>query len=127
LLVYLAKLCRIVSQFASMNTAAMSRTLSSIVATHCPAILSRRRIPIGVVEVLSPSNATKDLRDKLVGYFQVPSIVHYLVVDPDDRFVIHHARGDGDAIAARILSAGSSLKLDQPGLEMAVGEFFPPP
>jgi hypothetical protein len=31
----------------------------------------------------------KDLRDKLVGYFHVPSIVHYLIVDPDDRFVIH--------------------------------------
>ena len=49
--------------------------------------------PIVVVEVLSPSNAMKDLRDKLVGYFQVPSIMHYLIVDPDDRLVIHHARG----------------------------------
>ena len=67
----------------------------------------------------------KDLRDKLVGYFQVPSIVHYLIVDPDDRLVIHHARGGGDAITTRILSAGSPLKLDPPGLEMAVAELFP--
>jgi Uma2 family endonuclease len=83
--------------------------------------------PVVVVEVLSPSNAMKDLRDKLVGYFQVPSIVHYLIVDPDSRMVIHHARGSGDAIATRILSAGSSLKLDPPGLEMTVAELFPPP
>ncbi len=81
--------------------------------------------PIVVVEVLSPGNAMKDLRDKLVGYFQVPSIVHYLIVDPDDRLVIHPARGSV-AIATRILSAGSSLKLDPPSLEMAVTEFFPP-
>src|SRR4030081_2678459 len=36
-----------------------------------------------VVEVLSPGNAIKDLRDKLQGYFLVASIQHYLVVDPD--------------------------------------------
>jgi Uma2 family endonuclease len=82
--------------------------------------------PVVVVEVLSPSNAMKDLRDKLVGYFQVPSIVHYLIVDPDDRLVIHHARGDGDAIATRILSAGSSLRLDPPGIELAMVDLFPP-
>jgi hypothetical protein len=67
----------------------------------------------------------QDLRDKLVGYFQVPSIVHYLIADPDDRLVIHHARGN-DAIATRILSAGSSLRLDPPGIELAVVDLFPP-
>src|SRR4051812_29987692 len=35
------------------------------------------RNPMIVVEVLSPSNALKDLRDKLQGYFRVPSIRHY--------------------------------------------------
>ena len=80
--------------------------------------------PIVVVEVLSPSNAMKGLRDKLVGYFQVRSIVHYLIVDPDDRLVIHHARGT-DAIATRIVRNGSSLVLDPPSLKMAVAEFFP--
>lgn len=79
-----------------------------------------------VVEVLSPNNAMRDLRDKLVGYFQVPGIMHYLIVDPDNRMVIHHARGSGDAIATRILSVGSPLGLDPPGLEMTVAELFPP-
>jgi len=81
--------------------------------------------PIVVVEVLSPSNAKKDLRDKLVGYFQVPSILHYVIVDPDDRFVIHHARGDGEAIATRIVRDGS-LRLDPPGIEVPLAELFPP-
>ena len=65
--------------------------------------LLRSSNPIVVVEVLSPSNAMKDLRDKLVGYFLVPSIMHYLIVDPDSRLVIHHARG-GDAIATQIVT-----------------------
>jgi Uma2 family endonuclease len=80
--------------------------------------------PLVVVEVLSPSNAMKNLRDKLLGYFQVPSIVHYLIVDPDNRLVIHHARGSGDAIATRIVS-GQPLRLDPPGIEIAVADLFP--
>src|SRR5947199_9645081 len=39
--------------------------------------------PLIVVEVLSPGNAMKDLRDKLQGYFRVPSVQHCLVADPD--------------------------------------------
>jgi Uma2 family endonuclease len=67
----------------------------------------------------------KDLRDKLVGYFRVPSIAHYLIVDPDNRLVIHHARGS-DAIATRILHDGA-LKLAPPGIELAVAELLPAP
>jgi hypothetical protein len=51
--------------------------------------------------------------------------VHYLIVDPDKRLVIHHARGAGDAIATRIVSEGS-LRLDPSGIEVAVAELFPP-
>jgi Uma2 family endonuclease len=80
--------------------------------------------PIVVVEVLSPSNAATDLRDKLQGYFRVPSIQHYLIVDPDKHLVIHHARGQGDLVATRIVSDGT-LRLDPPGIELRVAELFP--
>jgi Uma2 family endonuclease len=79
--------------------------------------------PVIVVEVLSPSTATKDLRDKLVGYFRLPSVHHYLIVDPDRRVVIHHKRGGGDLIETRIASEGS-MRLDPPGLEVLVQELF---
>jgi Uma2 family endonuclease len=79
--------------------------------------------PVVVVEVLSPGNAMKDLRDKLQGYFRVPSIRHYLVVDPEKRIVIHHARGDGDAIATRIVSEGD-IALDPPGLLFPLATIF---
>jgi Uma2 family endonuclease len=105
------------------------RSYQPDVLVHCGAPVPDDALevanPIVVVEVLSPSNAMKDLRDKLLGYFQVASIVHYLIVDPDDRLVIHHARGS-EAIATRIVRDASSLKLDPPGLEIAVAEFFPP-
>jgi Uma2 family endonuclease len=82
--------------------------------------------PVVVVEVLSPGNAMLDLRDKLQGHFRVPSIMHYLVVDPDKRLIIHHARGGGDAIATRIVSDGS-LRLDPPGIELAAADLLPAP
>jgi Uma2 family endonuclease len=79
--------------------------------------------PVIVIEVLSPSNATTDLRDKLQGYFRVPSVHHYLVVDPDKHLVIHHARGE-DAIATRIFTDGS-IRLEPLGLELPFSELFP--
>lgn len=79
--------------------------------------------PIIVVEVLSPSTALHDLRDKLAGYFLVPSIVHYLIVDPDERLVIHHRRGDR-TIETAILKTGV-IELDPPGLELALLDMLP--
>jgi Uma2 family endonuclease len=81
--------------------------------------------PVVVIEVLSPGNATTDLRDKLQGYFRVPSVQHYLVVDPDKHLVIHHARGASDAVATRIVTEGI-IRLDPPGVELFVPELFPP-
>jgi Uma2 family endonuclease len=79
--------------------------------------------PVVVVEVLSPGNAVTDLGDKLQGYFRVASIQHYLVIDPDKRLVIHHARGPDDAVGTRIVTSGQ-ISLDPPGLALAVESFF---
>jgi Uma2 family endonuclease len=77
--------------------------------------------PLIVVEVLSPSTQTMDLGAKLQGYFTLPCIHHYLVVDPDRPLLIHHKRGTGDAIETRIVS-GPTLRLDPPGLELDLVE-----
>jgi Uma2 family endonuclease len=79
--------------------------------------------PLIVVEVLSPSTASYDLRDKLRGYFQVASIMHYLIVDADQMLIIHHRRGEGDEIATRFVTEGI-LRLDPPGLELDVAALF---
>jgi hypothetical protein len=63
-----------------------------------------------------------DLRDELQGYFRMSSIAHYLV-DPHKRIVIHHPRVTGDVVATRIVGEGT-VRLDPPGIEIAVGELF---
>jgi len=81
--------------------------------------------PVIVVEVLSPSTAAIDHGRKLSDYFSLPSVQHYLILDPDRRVVIHHKRGAGDAIETRVLTGGVA-RLDPPGFEVAVEALFPP-
>lgn len=82
--------------------------------------------PTIVVEVLSPTTAAVDHGRKLSGYFSLPSVEHYLILDPERRVVIHHKRGTGDAIETRVLTEGVA-NLDPPGFEVAVAALFPPP
>ena len=82
--------------------------------------------PIIVAEVLSPSSARRDLIVKVGGYALVPSIEHYLVIDPDDRLVLHYRR-DGERLLPppEPMSAGT-LRLDPPGLEFNLADLFTP-
>ena len=80
--------------------------------------------PVVVVEVLSPSTAGDDHGPKLDGYFALPSVEHYLILDPDRRVMIWHKRGQAGAIETRILRDGL-IRLDPPGLEAEVDGFFP--
>lgn len=50
---------------------------------ECPAV---------VVEVLSPSTASTDRREKLINYRKVPSLTDILLVDPEARTITHHRR-----------------------------------
>jgi len=79
--------------------------------------------PIIVVEVLSPSTAAYDHGAKLTGYFLLPSVMHYLILDADRQVAIHHKRGAGEVIETRIFSDGA-LRLDPPGLDVPVAEIF---
>ncbi len=74
--------------------------------------------PVIVVEVLSPSSIRRDSIAKVDEYFRVPSIAHYLVVDPYNRIVIHHAR-TGSAIERAVHDAGT-LSLSPPGIRVPV-------
>ncbi len=81
--------------------------------------------PVIVVEVLSEGTASRDHGVKLAGYFSLPTVAHYLILDPDSRTAIHHKRGQGEVIETRILTSGL-LRLDPPDLEIAVEELFAP-
>lgn len=79
--------------------------------------------PIIVVEVLSPSTRRIDASLKLAGYFRVPSVMHYLIVDPDQPLIIHHARGENDPILTRIVREGT-VTLAPPGLALVIGDIY---
>ncbi|WP_376090100.1 Uma2 family endonuclease [Roseomonas sp. CCTCC AB2023176] len=80
--------------------------------------------PVMVVEVQSPSTGTREVTTKLVDYFRIPSVRHYLIVHPGERAVVHHARAEGETgIATQIVGSGP-LRLDPPGLELDVVALF---
>jgi Uma2 family endonuclease len=78
--------------------------------------------PVIIVEVLSPSTGWRDQGRKLADYFRLPSVAHYLIIDPDEVLVIHHQRR-GDDILTRILRDGT-IALDPPGIEVKVAEIY---
>jgi len=75
--------------------------------------------PLIVVEVVSPSSEQDDTSDKLVEYFSVPSIRHYLTVKPEKRVVIHHARDEAGGISTRIVTDGD-ITFEPPGFTISV-------
>ena len=79
--------------------------------------------PVVVVEVVSPSSRGVDRGVKLAGYFSLPSVRHYLIVDTDRRVVIHHRRDGDGRIEVGIVRDGS-LEVDPPGLEIDVPDIF---
>ncbi len=96
---------------------------------YCSPRLSPERVeipePVIVVEVLSDGTAARDQGPKLAGYFSLPSVAHYLILDPERREVVHHWRGDDGGIESRVLTDGP-LRLDPPGLAFFVEELFSP-
>jgi len=79
--------------------------------------------PVVVVEVISPSTGRNDALGKFEGYFRLPSVMHYLIVDPNKPLVIHHARGDGETILTRIFRSGV-VGLDPPGLSLDLTQIY---
>ena len=79
--------------------------------------------PIIVVEVLSPTSVHMDTSAKLIGYFKLPSVHHYLIIDPDATAVAHHSRGANGTVSGHTVTSGT-IRLDPPGLSIDVSEIF---
>lgn len=79
--------------------------------------------PVIVVEVASPSTRKIDASLKLKGYFGLPSVHHYLIIDPEGPPVLHHQRQSDGSIRTCIVADGA-LQLDPPGLTITIDELF---
>jgi Uma2 family endonuclease len=79
--------------------------------------------PIILAEVASPSTRKFDETVKRDGYFSLPSVHHYLIVDPAALPVVHHSR-QGDGTILMSLVHEGALMLSPPGIEVTVEEMF---
>jgi Uma2 family endonuclease len=79
--------------------------------------------PVVIVEVLSPSSAHSDRSAKLVGYFKLESVAHYLIIDPLAQTVQHRSRDSSGEIVAASLTGGT-LAITPPGIGIDVTTFF---
>jgi Uma2 family endonuclease len=79
--------------------------------------------PVIVVEVVSPSSYALDTTTKLIDYFRLPSVQHYLVVDTISASLTHYRRIASDRMDARVVRAGP-LTLDPPGITVQVERFL---
>lgn len=89
-------------------------TLGTIILDH----------PILLVEILSPGTKTVDTTKKLEGYFSLPTVRHYLIIEPLTRSVVHHARDETGKIATVLVKAGE-LSLDALGVDLELTALFP--
>jgi len=68
-------------------------------------------------------NAVPKQSAKLAGYLRVPSIAHYLIVDPVQPLIIHHGREADDTFLTRVVRHGS-IALDPPGIEIFAADLY---
>jgi Uma2 family endonuclease len=80
--------------------------------------------PVIVVEVASPSTRDTDTGAKFRGFFSLPSVRHYLIIDPEERFIVHHERGADGKIVSTSRTEGV-LALDPLGIEVPLAEMLP--
>jgi Uma2 family endonuclease len=79
--------------------------------------------PVIVVEVLSPSTRGIDTTVKLAGYFRVPSLKHYLIVDLGRRHVEHYRKQADGTVTVAVMTEGE-IAFDPPGISVAVASFL---
>jgi Uma2 family endonuclease len=80
--------------------------------------------PCVVVEVLSPSTESIDLREKLMAYRRLESLRAYVIVYPDIRRVIRHYRAENDAWFDAFHAGEGKVPFPCPELELTLAEIY---
>ena len=79
--------------------------------------------PVIVVEVLSPSTRSRDFTTKMRSYFALPSVQHYLLIEPRKRLVVHMVRNAAGRIETAFRTEGR-LDLDPPGVALSIEDVY---
>jgi Uma2 family endonuclease len=79
--------------------------------------------PIIIVEIGSPSTGGYDEKKKLPAYLALQSVRHVLIINAKAKIVTHHQKMSDGSISIDKIDEGI-LRLDPPGLEIPVADFF---
>ena len=85
--------------------------------------MTRLSDPMIVVEVLSPSTASRDMGVKLAAYQRISSLDHYLIVHPVERFVLIHSAGP-ERDWSIVRAVREDFALDPPGVTVSFETIF---
>ena len=80
--------------------------------------------PCLVVEVLSPSTQSIDLREKLMVYRRIESLQAYVIVYRDEMRIIRHYRAENGAWFDALYGAGSNVPFPCPEITLPVRELY---
>ena len=80
--------------------------------------------PTLVVEILSPSTASRDLGPKREGYFSIPSLREYVLVDPTTAWVRTIRRVEGGWLESTVTDLSATVRFESLGVTLALADIY---
>jgi len=81
--------------------------------------------PVLIVEVLSPTTASRDHNEKFLAYQALPSFQEYLLIAQDAPRVTHYARqADGSWLREDMTDLSATLVLESIGCRLSLSEIY---
>ncbi len=110
-----------------VQTGAMSRFYYPDVMVACePSDTNElyKAAPCFLVEVLSPSTASVDRREKLLAYQSIPELKDYLIVSADERYLERYRRDDTEGWWYHEYRDDGTVKLPHLGLNLTLDDVY---
>ncbi|GGE07153.1 hypothetical protein GCM10011390_27760 [Aureimonas endophytica] len=76
--------------------------------------------PVLLAEILSPSSFARDFKPKAVEYTSLPTLLHYLVLSPDEPRLWFWSRDEAGGFAEPALLEGPEAQLELAGLSLSL-------
>lgn len=80
--------------------------------------------PCILVEVLSPSTALNDVREKVLEYRRIQSLRSYLIVDPESLFVRHFWRDEAGTWQQQDITGSGEIPLPCLGVSLSLAQIY---
>ncbi|MES2705874.1 MAG: Uma2 family endonuclease [Verrucomicrobiota bacterium] len=89
-----------------------------------PAHTNHREEPLVLMEIMSPSTASIDQREKRVAYTALPSLWHYLIVNSLKKEVFHYSRSGQGWTEIILTVPEEGIRIPELDFSLTVGELY---